>query len=104
MELLSYENLSFCVHNGSLYEENNDLILIHLTPTSYWADHKALTYGNHFADEAERLLPEGYHLYVGTEHEIWCIEVKSKEEVKKELISLGMRHNQEMEDFLTSLF
>lgn len=105
-------DLQFCLHNGSVREEDSKYTLITWCPVKYWNDNGYLPdyhFGNDLEDSLPKNnsgyydLPEGYLWYIGVEEIQWVSE-KSPNEIRAELTKLGFTESKDMEDFLTPLW
>lgn len=100
-------DLGFCIHtvgqtNGykEVSSDFDDVNIITLCPVVYWQEHKCLP-DYYFANEiSDSIIPSQYSWCVFVEETQWICK-KSKEEIKKELSSLGFTELLEMEQFLS---
>ena len=106
-------DFQFCLHNGSVREDDPKYTLITWCPVEYWqkkqclpdynfADDLAQALPNYVSEEVENI-PEGYQWYICVEETQWASD-KSPQQIRTELTQLGFTESKEMEDFLTPLW
>lgn len=105
------EELSFSIHSLEEIERDQsdkhsdylNLNIITFCPVDYWKEHECLP-DYYFADQIDdTLLPDGYKWYLFVEECQWATK-KSKEEIQKDLIAIGFKHNLLLESFLSSCY
>lgn len=95
---------NFCLVDGTIFEEDNGLVIIPLLPIEYWKEHECLGAGNEFSDVIDwDLFPVGYANYVGTEHEMLCSS-KPLDEIRKDLTTLGFVEDENIAQFLIDCY
>jgi hypothetical protein len=91
------KDLSFSVHEGSIWGEKDYWNVICFCPKEYWIACECVP--DYFFMDNLPALPDGYEELLFHEEALWCSK-KPIDEIKSELISLGYTHNPAMERFL----
>ena|ERR1019366_904310 len=95
------KELFYCLHNGSIRDEDERLTIITFCPIQYWKEHACLPDYNFYDEITETVsIPNGFDISFFVEETQWC-SIKSVEEIRSELNQLGFVENIEMENFLT---
>jgi hypothetical protein len=98
--MLRAEELYFSIHRANLLNEgNDDWNVITFCPIEYWIENECLP--DYFIGGLIMIdPPTGYTKERFTEEYMWSSK-KSREEIVKDLTSLGFVYSKELEDFLT---
>jgi hypothetical protein len=95
-------NMCYCMAKYDNDPRNAHITFITFCPINYWNTKKCLP-DFFFLDALDAFIIPGYQPYNYSEDAIW-ISLKSKDEIRKDLNSIGFTENKEMEEFLNDCY
>lgn len=89
----------FCLHNGTVRDEDEDITIITFCPTKYWDDKECLPEYS-FYEEIENIVPSEY-LDLGFSEETQRYSKDTEESIRQKLKEIGFVENFAMQKFLS---